>query len=568
MACPNSTAAERLDKYETTMLTHISIENFKGIRDRVEIELKPITLLFGPNSAGKSTVLHALLYAQEVFERHNLNADTTQAGGPIINLGGFKSIVHGHDLGLPIGLGLQFNLEEGEWKDYRPDKDAFQFILGCQAERLLATPSSAGVFLRICWADEVGRPFVQSCRLQLDSVDFAEITAAPFSESRTLRLLNPNHPLLLRGDSGSPSVEVLAGEEPSAYVPGPAASENPSLLHLALEELHVPVPKINRTSLSLRGEDDALLRSESSVQIGQRFRLKSWSAEEAGSRYKMVEDIQGFLDSAVTGTLRSLRNRLRGFRYLGPVREIPPRNAAPPSSPDPARWSTGLGAWDRLQTCDSPFFAEVSDWLNSPKRLNARVRLGRRELIPLDLAQRVLADLLSERLSPKRREMAAKRLDDLPIERRVFLVANDSEVELSLHDVGVGISQLVPVLVTALDESTKLAGIEEPDYHVHPRLQAELGDLLIESAVRRRAVLLVETHSEHLLLRLLRRVREKAQATLPKGYKGLRPDQIAVVYVDSTDGHVRVTRLQVTEDGDFAGSWPEGFFDERAKELF
>ena len=56
------------------MITGISIENFKGIREPVEIELRPLTLLFGANSAGKSSILHSLQYAAEVFERRNLDA--------------------------------------------------------------------------------------------------------------------------------------------------------------------------------------------------------------------------------------------------------------------------------------------------------------------------------------------------------------------------------------------------------------------------------------------------------------------------------------------------------------
>lgn len=76
------------------MITGISIENFKGIGDKVEIELRPITLLFGPNSAGKSTILHALHYAREIFERHNLDADLTRAGGRYVDLGGFRNFLH------------------------------------------------------------------------------------------------------------------------------------------------------------------------------------------------------------------------------------------------------------------------------------------------------------------------------------------------------------------------------------------------------------------------------------------------------------------------------------------
>jgi predicted ATPase len=56
------------------VITGINIENFKGIRERVEIELRPLTLLFGANSAGNRPNLHALLYAAVIFERRNLNA--------------------------------------------------------------------------------------------------------------------------------------------------------------------------------------------------------------------------------------------------------------------------------------------------------------------------------------------------------------------------------------------------------------------------------------------------------------------------------------------------------------
>lgn len=548
------------------MLTHISIENFKGIRERVDVELKPITLLFGPNSAGKSTILHALLYAQEVFERHNLNADTTVAGGPFINLGGFKRMVHGHDLSLSISLGLRFNFEEGEWKDHKVDKDAsdaFQFFLGCPAERLLAAPTSAGVFLRICWAEEVCKPFVQSCRLQLDSVDFAEITAAPFLESRTpnspiLHLPNLDHPLLLRVPSGSSCVEALAGEEPCEYVAGAPASATHSVLHLALKR--VGFTMLGWNNLCLIGEEDALIRSESSIQFGKQLPLKSKSIEAADSRNTTKAEIRAFLDSTVTGILRSLRNRLMDFRYLGPVREIPSRNATPPSSPDPRRWSTGLGAWDHLQTCDAPFVEEVSSWLSDPGHLNAGVRLARRDLIPLDLAKQVLADLMSKHLGSKERDFAAKQLDGLPIERRVFVVPNDSDIELSLHDVGVGISQLVPVLVTALDRSVNLAAIEKPEYHLHPRLQAELGDLLIESAVGRKTILLVETHSEHLVLRIQRRIRETS-ASKASPEHAVTTDDIAVYHVRQTTGQALIRRIDVDRHGEFVQPWPDDFFE-------
>ena len=49
-------------------ITSITIENFKGIGDAVTIPIRPITLLFGKNSAGKSTVLQALRYLREICD--------------------------------------------------------------------------------------------------------------------------------------------------------------------------------------------------------------------------------------------------------------------------------------------------------------------------------------------------------------------------------------------------------------------------------------------------------------------------------------------------------------------
>ena len=71
------------------MLTQISIENFKGIGEKVTIPIRPITLLFGPNSAGKSTILQAMQYAYEILEHGNVDPDRTTLGGNAVDLGGF-----------------------------------------------------------------------------------------------------------------------------------------------------------------------------------------------------------------------------------------------------------------------------------------------------------------------------------------------------------------------------------------------------------------------------------------------------------------------------------------------
>src|SRR4030042_5197928 len=94
----------------------LTIENFKVIREPVRVEFKPISLLFGPNSAGKSTIVQALHYAREILERNNLDVDRTVGTDESFDLGGFRNLVHKHDLNLPIKL--KFELYYSPLADY------------------------------------------------------------------------------------------------------------------------------------------------------------------------------------------------------------------------------------------------------------------------------------------------------------------------------------------------------------------------------------------------------------------------------------------------------------------
>src|ERR1043166_8519936 len=100
-------------------LRQIEIENFKSFGERQAIELKPITLLFGPNSVGKSTILQALHYLREILERGNIDPDVTIAGG-LIDLGGFATLVHNHELAQPIRLRVKIDLSDEQGSERLP----------------------------------------------------------------------------------------------------------------------------------------------------------------------------------------------------------------------------------------------------------------------------------------------------------------------------------------------------------------------------------------------------------------------------------------------------------------
>ena len=124
---------------------------------------------------------------------------------------------------------------------------------------------------------------------------------------------------------------------------------------------------------------------------------------------------------------------------------------------------------------------------------------------------------------------------------------------VGLDQVGYGVSQLLPVIDVCVHAQEQVICVEEPELHLHPRLQARLGNLFATSVLKRGNQVILETHSESILLRVRRLIRSGK----------LAPDDVAVVYVDNNaDDGVTLSQLRLGESGELLDPWPTGFFDD------
>ena len=150
------------------------------------------------------------------------------------------------------------------------------------------------------------------------------------------------------------------------------------------------------------------------------------------------------------------------------------------------------------------------------------------------------------------------------------VTTNSSGTSTTLNDVGIGVSQVLPVLVLLYyvpEDSIVL--LEQPEIHLHPAVQSRLADLFLCVAKQRNLQIVVESHSQHMLQRLQRRVAEGKVEVPGKGPTSpfdVYSEDVRLYFSSVSRGVGRLEDLQLNRWGEIE-NWPDGFFGDEMEEI-
>ena len=607
------------------MIQRLILKNFKAFSGRTVIPFGRLTLIFGRNSSGKSSIIQSLMFLRQSMS--DVDGMTTSEG-PFTNLGSGTQILSGQDTAseceitpiydmasmrrnypIPsaegdasqrsVGAGYLFHLEQPNIeltvreRRYYADGDdhvastegGFLFSPFSVPESTVANPDAKEVKKLFAeFSDQLTRFYAEN----IEAWKLLILEALNLEDGRDLRdaLLGAGEDFFLeRSDDASFAgsgtittwIEFLRFSSPN---PGPA-QEDPRHRSRLLRDLVGEVPegaadaapilppvlrvhlerafgvvrnRYAEMSIELFATELVAMRLDGSYRSGGRpsgrRSIAQWrNARQAANGFlpdfpTVVDQIRRrlpILDN-LSAVARATNRATFTLSYIGPIRSQGGRYEAEATMRILRDREVGKDGSNCMQLIadDEGLKTHANIWME---------RLG-----------------ITYRMDPRRIETSwrAPLLDKRIVDAR-------NSLELNLVDVGFGISQVAPIVVGSLLLSQTRGReegprpyrdtllIEQPELHLHPAMQAELGSLFAEVvSTSSTAQIIAETHSEALILRVMKLIRTR----------NLDASLVKVLWVDQDEnGHAFVRDLPFDASGEFEVSWPRGFFSERYAEM-
>jgi predicted ATPase len=443
------------------MISKLQLKNFKAFDD-LEIDLSPITLLLGPNNAGKSAIIAAFRLLLQTIDSNDDQVPLLM-NGRFGDFGTYRDVVHGNHRGRPIKIDIDF--------EFREDPRYSRGVRG---------------------------------RFPDDSYNSVHL-ALDF-KYRTRR-----REIILRATEIRADGRILLSTHYS--------EDSERQLIERIGQKQVPVQLKSSISRALRIQNYV-------PYLYPAIAISPMKRDSATSEF-ITAEIENQFDATRRLSRRIVEN-LKSIEYIGALRASPSR--------------TYLFAGERRRRVGQSGENAISLIVMDAQRQKSRMES--------------IVSSISSWLS---KAGIGSSLEINPLSDRHFEVRVNHPVtkeSQNLADIGYGISQILPVLAGGYAlRSGSTYMVEEPEIHLHPRAQAELGSFFYE-LYSNGVYSLVETHSEYLILRL--------QQYVAQGL--LAPKDLRVIYVYPSPKGKKAIPLLLDEKGYFLDEWPEGFFPERLEE--
>ncbi|MBI5061995.1 MAG: DUF3696 domain-containing protein [Desulfatitalea sp.] len=450
------------------MLKKLHIRNFKGWKDTGPIRMAPITLFFGANSSGKSSIGQFLMMLKQTVESPDRKA--------VFYPGGKNSAVQ----------------------------------LGSYPEMVFQRNPKNKISFAYHW-------------------DFKDI----------LKIKDPVSGDSYSGDSLSFEAEVGLGDKDQ--------------YSLVLDRLEYDLFQKDRQTLSIGMDRHIEAKSEYSVKAKsyslKKYRGRQWFPGAPVRFYGFPDEVVAYHQNADFVQEINLRHEMffRSLFYLGPLRTKAER----------------LYSWTGIEPEGVGYAGEntVAAILAARNRKISLFKPGAKRASPATFFEEIIALKLKEMGLIE--EFKVNPISEQRQEYEVKVLTRGSEDWVDLPDVGFGISQILPVLVQCFyAPQGSIILMEQPEIHLHPSAQAALADVMIdvinsrEANADRNIQLIIETHSEHFLRRLQRRIAEDA---VPQ-------DKVSAYFADITKTPAKLEPLQIDLFGSIQ-NWPENFFGDEMRDI-